>query len=807
MVGFAGFASTLFLRAAELPGHSRQAVSYYGKIKPLLAVHCAKCHGSETQKSGLRLDDSGSARAGGKSGAPAIVPGSSGQSDLVRRIMSRDPDEQMPPKGARLTEEEISLIRRWIDEGANWPERDDYWAFQPPTTPAIPAAGTREVSRNPIDRFIASRLAAARITPVSIADALTLLRRAYADLIGVPPSPEEAEIFLRDRSPDAWEKRVDRLLGDPRYGERWARHWLDLVRYGESDGYEDDKIRPHAWRYRDYVIRSLNVGKSYDRFVQEQIAGDELWPDDPEAWVATGFARLGSWDAMSKEPMRQRQDFLNDATDAAGSVFLGMTIGCARCHDHKYDAITQQDYYRLQAFFAPVKREARELKGDLPDPPGMQAAYKSESDEAGRLQREREELLRLGRQHLEKEIEKGEASHVEAKPKIDDAAVKKRVESLQPGRLRELEAKIKTIENRRRFIAPKAEATFIDGSKIPKTFVLKGGELNRPGPEVHPGLVEAMLPNGNGIVSVASHPGEDSRASRAALALWLTSADHPLAARVLVNRLWQHHFGAGIVATPSDFGRNGRPPTHPELLDWLARYFIREGFDLKKMHRLIMTSAAYRRSSAPNAAAAAKDPENKLLWRMNRHRLEGEAIRDTILAVSGDLEWKMGGPGVYARLAKGVAVELPNNDKELSWEPGSDDDNRRRSIYLFQRRSLTFPLMDVFDAAPMSQSCSIRSQTTVPTQALALFNGEFSREAAVRFAERLQREAGMATEKQIERAYLVAFARRPTRPERAAAQLFLREQTATRRADGVAAAHSALIDFCHVMLNASELIY
>src|SRR6185436_19450315 len=308
------------------------------------------------------------ALAGGKSRSPAIVPGKSRESELIRRITSQDPDEQMPPKGkgSKLTENEIELIKHWVDQGAKWPERDDYWAFLPPTDPPLPE--TRKPALNAIDRFIDSRLEAAKVAPVAPADARMLLRRAFADLLGVPPSPEEAELFLQDRSPDAYEKLVDRLLADSRYGERWARHWLDLVRYGESDGYEDDKIRPHAWRYRDYIIRSFNADKPYDRFVQEQIAGDELWPNDSDAWIATGFARLGAWDGMSKEPAKQRQDFLNDATDAVGAVFLGVTLGCAKCHDHKYDAITQRDYYNLQSFFSGVKREAHDLTNGSREP-------------------------------------------------------------------------------------------------------------------------------------------------------------------------------------------------------------------------------------------------------------------------------------------------------------------------------------------------------------------------------------------------------------------------------------------------------
>ena len=755
------------LSAAAQADQAQPSIGYYDKIKPIFAVHCHKCHGAETTKSNLRLDLSDRALAGGESGKPAIVPGHSNNGELYRRITSNDPDEQMPPKGARLTDGEIALIRTWIDQGAHWPARDDYWAFTAPRRPALPVLKRTEQPANPINRFIEARLEAEQIVPAPPANAQTLLRRAYADLLGVPPSPQEANAFLRDRSHDAYEKLIGRLLADPRYGQRWARHWLDLARYGESDEYEDDKIRPHAWRYRDYVIRSFNADKPYDRFVAEQIAGDELWPDDPDAQVATGFARLGSWDGMSKEPARQRQDFLNDATDATGAVFLGMTIGCARCHDHKYDRITQQDYYGLQAFFAGVNRETRELHGDFHDSAAVRKAYESASTEITQLKGERDALMTKARKTLEDE----RTAKTDAKAKkISDDDVKKKVESLSPGKWGPLNTKIKELESRQRWYGPAADVILEGNSPPPKTVILKGGELSRPGAEVAPRFVEALTPPAK-VEATTTSSGDSGR--RTALARWLTSPDNPLVARVMINRLWQHHFGTGIVATPSDFGRNGKQPTHRDLLDWLACDFTDNGWSIKKMHKLIMTSAAYRRSCAPDASAMANDPENKLLWQMNRRRLETEAIRDTLLAVSGQLSPTMGGPGVYARLPKNISVELPNNDKELSWGMASDEENRRRSVYLFQRRSLTFPLMDVFDGAAMNQSCPVRAHTTVAPQALALFNGEFSREAAAHFADRLRREAGADRIVQVEHAFWIAFARPPTDVERAEASTFL----------------------------------
>jgi hypothetical protein len=535
------FLSSIFL--TPLAAAETEAVSFFDSVRPVLALHCLKCHDAEA-KGGLRLDGREAAFKGGESGVAGIVPGESARSEVVRRIHSQDADEMMPPKGARLTEAEKKLIVRWIDEGARWPERDDYWAFQPPLDVAVPEGA----AANGIDRFVHARLAAEGIAPLPVADARTLLRRVFFDLVGIPPTPEEATLFLSDKSPDAYAKLLDRLLADSRYGERWARHWLDLTRYGESDGYEDDKVRPLAWRYRDYVIRSLNADKPYDRFVQEQVAGDELWPEEPEAWIATGFARLGSWDGMSKEPEKQRADFLNDATDTTGTVFLGMTLSCARCHDHKYDAITQRDYFAMQSFFGGAQRVKPEMKVRPAEPEFVTAAWRADSAELTRLRGERDALLAAAKAALEQS----------GKTKPSDDEVKKRAEKDSDGKLGKLDEAIKPLAARIRFHEPFAEAVTGGVQSLP---LLKSGELSQPGEKIAPGFIAAMQRDA----------GAAAKPSRAALARWLTSPEHPLTARVIVNRVWQHHFGAGLVATPSDFGRNGARPTHPELLDWLAR--------------------------------------------------------------------------------------------------------------------------------------------------------------------------------------------------------------------------------------------
>ena len=788
------FLAALLISAPAL--WAAEPIRFHDHVKPLLAIHCYKCHGPDSAKGELRLDLRDRALAKGESGRPAVVPGDSGASEVFRRITAHDPDDVMPQKGERLSRADVELIRTWIDQGAPWPDHDDYWAFQPPRR--RPATGP---SANPIDRFIDSRLAAQGITPAPPADKRALLRRAYADLLGVPPTPEEADAFLNDPSATSYENLIDRLLEDRRYGERWARHWLDLVRYSESDGFEDDKIRPHAWRYRDYVIRSLNADKPYDRFVREQIAGDELWPGDPDALVATGFARLGMWDGMSKEPEQRRQDFLNDVTDAVGAAFMGVTLGCARCHDHKYDAITQRDYFAVQAFFAGVRRDTIDLTPPPHDPPHVIEALRKSRAELSTLRVERDSLLRRAREDVYwfRRCELDENAQL----KISDDEVKRRAEFVRPGRLAELDRRVKDAQYTERLNRPTAEAVVETSSAAPRTLLLKGGELSRPGAEVQPAFIAAMSSPGLARVAISPPAGGKSTGRRTALANWLTSPDHPLTARVIVNRLWHHHFGRGIVATPSDFGRHGQPPTHPDLLDCLARQLVADGWSLKRMHRLMMTSAAYRRSSGNQPAAAEIDPQNKLLWRMNRRRLEAESIRDSILSTAGRLSPAAGGPGVYPRIPKDVNVQLPNNDKELSWYPCTEEENRRRTIYVFQRRSLTMPLVDVFDGAPMNQSCAARATTTVAPQALTLLNGEFAREESRQMADRLRREAGDDEVRRIERAFKLAFARSPAADELSAARSFLNDQSRLRGGDEAA----ALADFCHVLLNANEFIY
>jgi hypothetical protein len=780
-------------------------VKFYDHIQPIFSIHCVRCHGPETSKAGLRIDFPEDLLEARKDAPPLIVAGKSSESELFKRLTSTHDDERMPSKAPPLKPAQIEKIRQWIDNGAIWPDRDDYWAFQPVANPPVPASVSTDGLANPIDRFIVAQLDREKLVPNPRAESVVLLRRAYFDLVGVPPSPEEARAFLEDRSPDAWPKLVEKLLADPRYGERWARHWLDLVRYGESDGYEDDKIRHHAWHYRDYVIRAFNADKPYNRFVEEHIAGDELYPDDADALIATGFARLGAWDDMSKEPKQQWQNFLNDTTDCAGSVFLGMTVGCARCHDHKFDRITQQDYYAFQAFFAGIQRTTADLPPQFSDPSFVTEAHAAAAKELAALKQQREALIDEARETIRQkkagEAPKAAEGTKPAEIKIKDDEINKQCEAAHPGRKAELDTKIKEQDYLEKLNRSAAEVVIGQSAATPGTRLLKGGELNRPGENVAPAFIAAIATEAPKI-TVPANKRCDGR--RSALAHWLTGPQNPLVARVIVNRVWQHHFGRGIVASPSDFGRNAQPPTHPALLDFLAARFVADGWSIKALHRLIMNSEAYRRSSSGANPAAQTDPLNHWLWRMNRQRLDAEALRDSMLFVSGQLSATRGGPGVYARLPKGINIEFPNNIKALSWGTCTDEEDRRRSIYLFQRRTLTFPLIEVFDGPTMNQTCAARPQTTVAPQALALFNGEFCREQARHFAARVRGGVAGGRDARIERAYWFAFSRAPVKEELDVARAFL--ETQEKQRSGVDAEAAAWTDFCHVLLNTNEFI-
>jgi mono/diheme cytochrome c family protein len=822
-----GAAASAPPRPAQTPTAKPTPVSFREEIEPFLKANCSSCHSAEQKSGGFVVETVAELRKGGtKSGAKIIIPGKASQSALIAYLRgTRQP--RMPLNRPAVSEAQIKKVEAWINQGATIDVLKLGFPYTPPAASvAVPKVKNTAWVRNPIDNFVLAKLEAKGLAPAPPAAKTALLRRVYADLVGEPPSPEEADQFFRDTAPDAYEKLIDRLLADPRYGERWGRHWLDLARYSETHGFERDSTRPRAWRYRDYVIRSFNADKPYDRFLKEQLAGDELYPEDPDAIVATGFARLGPWDELSADGKQRWQDYLNDATDTTGSVMLGMTVGCARCHDHKYDRITQADYYRLQAFFVGTKW----TNTPLPPTADPEAIQKRVTDAHSRMDSLKKQMQDLRAQVRTKALAAKNATKVGGTSDITDQEVedflKNPAQKTEHDQLAKLEGERDRIDDGITPYEPVAETISDSGPKAPPQYLLLRGNLVTPGAEVKPGFVAAMCAGGEEKPAAITAPANGkSTGRRTALAEWIASPSNPLTARVMVNRVWQHHFGRGIAGNPSDFGLNGEKPTHPELLDYLAVRFMKEGWSVKKMHRLMLTSSAYRQSTAPNAKAAKLDPTNTLFWRMNRLRLEGEALRDGILTVSGRLNPQAGGPSVYPE----VSPEVLATGSTHKWGASPEDQQRRRTVYVFQRRSLMLPIVEVFDGADMSNTCPKRSTTTIAPQALALFNGEFGRVEAGYFAERVIKEAGEDRNKQIARAYRIALCRTPSPAQLTQAQnyltrkaqMYLTEQQKPVAANGnvrlaadtpssaaqLKAEKAALTDFCHVLINTNEFLY
>ncbi len=688
-----------------------------------------------------------------------------------------------------------------------------HWAFVRPTRPEVPAVRQAGRARNPIDAFVLAALDRDGLDPSPEADRPTLIRRVTFDLIGLPPTPEEVAAFEADPGPDAYTRVVDRLLASPRHGERWAQHWLDLARYADTDGFEFDQARPDAWRYRDWVVGAINRDLPYDAFVRFQVAGDEAEPDDPSAFIATGFARCHPDMVDLNDQGLRRQNALNDITETTALAFLGLTVGCARCHDHKADPIRQSDFYRLQAFFTParfrddypigtpaeradfVRRRASQklrvatfqaaligleapARADLAPgpPPGLDdptaAALRKPAD--GRTPEET--ALAFDALARDRRIE----------PEALSSALGPAASALRRALLREL-ARARADGPR-----PLPQARGLDeaGLDPPPTFVLKRGEYGARGPEVPPAFPIVLCPDEPAALARIS-PTPRSSGRRLALADWLARPDNSLTGRVIVNRLWQHHFGRGIVATPSDFGASGEPPTHPELLDWLATELPARGWSLKAIHRLMVTSATYRQTSMARPSARAVDPDNALFWRQNRRRLEGEAIRDALLAVSGRLTLAPGGPPVFPDLPAELAKL---SSKGAIWPVSPDPADRdRRSLHVFIRRNLRYPFFEAFDRPDTNASCARRDVTTIAPQALTLLNGRLARESARALADRVAREVGPDPGARVDRAYRLALGRPPDAHERGLALAFLGRDPALPR-------------FCLALLNLNEFL-
>ena len=959
---------------ADEPKFSPEQTQFFeAKIRPLLVDNCVKCHGPEKQKGHLRLDS----RAGGMKGGdlgPAVVPGKLDESMLVSAIGYEDEQLKMPPS-KKLAANQVADLRRWIEMGAPWPgpatansdassapstgirrgpftisEHDRaHWAFQPVKRPAIPGQiSPSRWAQSPVDAFILAELKARGLHPNPPAEKHELIRRVYYDLTGLPPSPADVDAFLNDTSPSAYEALLDRLLASPHYGEKWARHWLDLVRFAETNSYERDDPKPSAWRYRDYVVRSLNDDKPYDRFVREQLAGDEIDPGNLEALTGTGFYRLGIWDDEPTDRVLAHYDGLDDIVATTGQVFLGLTVDCARCHDHKIDPIAQKDYYRLLAIFqnvndyrnggptdeapdftrpgskAAFERSARELEqkrnaaraelasieseflardpsmkgreirrpdiedlryrffrdtwdrlpdfglirpeatGELPDglfdlaprlrdtafgfvfdgllvvPVDGEYTFFLDSDDGSRLTVSTETLLNHdgvhelgGERTATRKLSKGlvpiklEYFQRENRfglnvawsgPTFTRRALSvgrgdRRTSELAQlimstgesvlgadrfGRYRTLQRKLVALL-RTKPAMDTALCVTEPGPNSPDTFVLLRGNAHVQGDKVEPGFVQ-VLGTADPIVPKPP-PGARSSGRRAVLAQWIASPTNPLTARVIANRLWQHHFGRGIVRSPSNFGTQGDKPTHPELLDWLASEVVEGGWRLKALHKTIMMSSAYQMSSRSNPEGLAKDPANDTFWRFDMRRLSAEELRDSVLAASGSLNAEMYGPGIYPTIPAEVLQGQSMPGK--GWGKSSPAEQARRSVYIHVKRSLLLPLLEGFDLAETDRSTPVRFSTTQPTQALAMLNGSFLHEQAGTLAARIRREAGDDPAAQVRLGLKLVSARLPGSEEVTRGVKLIEafdHAEGAKRGDGLRA-------FSLLALNLNEFLY
>ena len=858
-----GLVGVFLLGAAGAQAQTGAEITFTDHIRPIFERSCWNCHGEASQLSDLDLRTREAAVEGGVRG-PALVPGRADDSRLFRMLAGLD-DPPMPMAGDPLSDAELMAIRTWIDDGAHWDEGGatsadaalaalentllpdgarEYWAFKLPKKAPVPASADFE---HPVDRFLDAARQEAGVTAGPRADDLTLVRRAYLDLTGLPPTLEQIDEFLADKERGAWERLIDRLLDSPHYGERWGRHWMDVARYADSTGFEQDYRRDNAWRYRDYIIDAFNDDKPYNQFLREQIAGDELDHVTDETLIATGFLRAGPRvNFREKDNPERRHDYLDDVLGTLGRGVLGMTVHCARCHDHKFDPILQKDYYSMQAsIFGYVEidyplldragvREYREKNA------AIDAAQQPLRDELAEIEAPHRERLRaeLIKERFPENVQQA-AFKPEAERTAGEQLLAAQVLSINPPR-RQVVAALSEVEGDRwskltaavealdavrppeppmaeivtdgdyRYapdgpgdnvigcpecrILPDEPGSFLheEGGpayEAPPNYFLIRGDPFSPGSEMSPGFL-TVATYGDPPTAL---PRPDGRTSgrRLALAEWIASRDNPLTARVMANRIWHHHFGRGIVRTLDNLGRMGDAPTHPELLDYLAVEFMDRGWSVKEMHRLLMTSEAYRMASAhEDADSRAADPENRLLWQYRPQRLEAEALRDAIMTVSGAIDLTVGGQPVFPHVPQELLLAARNG----YWDNQQDGpDVWRRSVYVFRRRSLSFPFFETFDLPDQNQTAAARNVSTVATQALTLMNNEFVLNQARLFAERLERAAPGDVDRQIDLAYRIALTRPPAAEEARIARDLVSSQS--------------LVDLTHVMLNLNEFLY
>lgn len=757
------WSNVLDLSTAQIPPlHSKQQTVWskqvdFGKeIYPLLKQRCFSCHAGANPDSRYRLDVY-EELLGFSTGEELIVPGQSQQSKLIQLVTSQISEERMPPEdsAAPLTDKEVALLRAWIDQGAKWDHQllptpkteSDHWAFQTIQRPKVPVVKNAKRVRTPVDVFIQRAYQKQGITPAPEADKGTLIRRLYLDLTGLPPTANEIDTFVNSTDPRGYEKLVDRLLASEHYGERWARYWLDLTRWAESHGYQHDIPRPYAWRYRDYVIESFNKDKPYNRFLKEQLAGDELEPYADENLIATGFLASARISGNQMDKSMQRNDVLVDIVNVTSSAVLGLTMECAQCHNHKFDPLTQRDYYRLQGFFVngQLGNLSLQSKG-ISNPTNMQDWMAK--DTYNFYQREAKKLIKQKKfQHTKVPHTWGFYSPLSGHAEIERLPVVNRDPiPYSAQKLKEAKARI-----------------------------LIRGDVHTPGREV-----------GKGWPAVLGASSESSeKLSRVALADWLTDRKNPLVSRVWVNRLWQYHFGRGLVSTPSDFGLQGERPTHPELLDWLAVELMEHGWSTKHIHRQIVLSATYCQVRSFNEQNLEKDPENRFVWSWPRRRLEAEAIRDSILCATGELNREVGG------------ISVPQE---------RENENLRRTIYLAQRRSELPSVMTMFDAPDSIASCSRRQVSTVALQPLFMLNSKFMDQRAQTLAKKISEQTNSKQAKgdqgqQIRAAFLRVLGREPTVQEIKNAFPFFKANVSP------AEHHRRLSILCHALLNLNEFIY
>lgn len=810
--------TSLIVLFPGLPG-TANPIDYTRDIKPLLAKHCISCHGPDKQRASLRLDSVSLIRKGGDRG-PALVPGMSGKSLLIQVLTGAEDVPSMPPKGPRVSPQEIALLRGWIDGGANGPAegttvatqtRSTHWSFQPIARSPEPAVKQFSWVRTPIDRFILARLEKEGIRPSPEADRTTLIRRVSLDLTGLPPAPREVEEFLADRRPDAYELLVDRLLASPHYGERWGRHWLDLARYADSNGYSIDSARS-IWKYRDWVLDALNRDLPFDRFTVEQLAGDLLPDATVEQRIATGFHRNTQINQEGGIDVEQfRVEAIVDRVSTTGTTFLGLTVGCCQCHDHKFDPLAQREFYQFFAFFNNVDEPTLELA--TPEQTRrrqeIQAAIAALDKKLKTLDSATQESLEKWEGSLNAEVRlqlpkpiqtilaiapngrtaKQEQALLTAYRNIDQV---RHVLGGMGNPLPFLTVAHLSAMNSRRVLEEQIINRKKDLPVIPTTMVVQerktarvtnvhlGGDFLRKGAVVVP-QTPAVLP------PLADRPG----LNRLDLAHWLVDGRNPLTARVAVNRFWQQYFGLGLVETENDFGTQGIPPSHPELLDWLASEFMARGWSMKSIHRLIVTSSVYRQSSNTRPDLLGVDARNRLLARQQRLRLDAEVIRDTALATSGLLSPVVGGPSVFPLQPPGVyaLTQVPKD-----WKPSPGTDRYRRGLYTHLWRSAPHPGLTVFDAPDGTAACTRRNRSNTPLQALTLLNDQGFLEFAQALAVRLFREGGPSDEARLDYAFRLCLARAPRETERQVLLRLLARQQSALAAEPLEAARLVSTD-------------